>query len=334
MKTPSGRSSRDCRRAPSTRSSRSGFVLTYKTSGVFNFAFGAQAYVSAAMYYQAREEWGWGDPPRAHRLGVPAGAGARAVPRAGDLQPPPHRPRSWPSWWSALGLTIAIPSIYRPARRLRGRRSGTSRPASSPTATACSTTRSACTGSAATSWWPWSSPSLGMVLLALIFRFSSIGLRMRAVVESPRMTELNGIHCRPGVGLQLGAVEPLRRHGRRAHRAVVQHAVGPGLLQPRRGGDRGGGRRAAGEPPARAGRRPRSRDLHLAVRHVPAAVVGRLHVPASPSRTTSPPPSRSSCCSGCSCSCRASVRAARSATRCRGSIRRRRRWRRRRGPRR
>jgi branched-subunit amino acid ABC-type transport system permease component len=28
-----------------------GFVLTYKTSGVFNLAFGAQAYVSAAMYF-------------------------------------------------------------------------------------------------------------------------------------------------------------------------------------------------------------------------------------------------------------------------------------------
>src|SRR5919106_3881345 len=36
-----------------------GFVLTYKTSGVFNLAFGAQAYVSAAMYFQARVTWGW-----------------------------------------------------------------------------------------------------------------------------------------------------------------------------------------------------------------------------------------------------------------------------------
>jgi branched-chain amino acid transport system permease protein len=32
-----------------------GFVLTYKTSGVFNLAFGAQAYVSAAMYFKTRE---------------------------------------------------------------------------------------------------------------------------------------------------------------------------------------------------------------------------------------------------------------------------------------
>src|SRR2546423_13597543 len=40
-----------------------GFVLTYKTSGVFNLAFGAQAYISAAMYFKARVEWGWGIPP-------------------------------------------------------------------------------------------------------------------------------------------------------------------------------------------------------------------------------------------------------------------------------
>ncbi|MFN8019585.1 MAG: hypothetical protein U0P45_15895 [Acidimicrobiales bacterium] len=36
-----------------------GFVLAYKTSGVFNLAFGAQAYVSAALFFQARTAWGW-----------------------------------------------------------------------------------------------------------------------------------------------------------------------------------------------------------------------------------------------------------------------------------
>src|SRR5690349_9099488 len=36
-----------------------GFVLTYKTSGVFNLAFGAQAYISAAMFFQAQQSWGW-----------------------------------------------------------------------------------------------------------------------------------------------------------------------------------------------------------------------------------------------------------------------------------
>src|SRR5688572_22534292 len=88
-----------------------GFVLTYKTSGVFNFAFGAQAYVSAAMYYQAREEWGWGILPAlivsvlvlAPALGLflervifnhlrTAGQLAKLV--------------------VSLGLTIAIPYIY------------------------------------------------------------------------------------------------------------------------------------------------------------------------------------------------------------------------------
>src|SRR3954451_6054845 len=36
-----------------------GFVLTYKTSGVFNLAFGAQAYISAVMYFKTHTEWGW-----------------------------------------------------------------------------------------------------------------------------------------------------------------------------------------------------------------------------------------------------------------------------------
>src|SRR3954447_20722188 len=36
-----------------------GFVLTYKTSGVFNLAFGAQAYVSGALYFKAHVVWGW-----------------------------------------------------------------------------------------------------------------------------------------------------------------------------------------------------------------------------------------------------------------------------------
>src|SRR5262247_4001123 len=36
-----------------------GFVLTYKTSGVFNLAFGAQAYVSAVVYFKTHTDWGW-----------------------------------------------------------------------------------------------------------------------------------------------------------------------------------------------------------------------------------------------------------------------------------
>ena len=40
-----------------------GLVLTYKTSGVFNLAFAAQAYASAAVYYQLRVNDGWASLP-------------------------------------------------------------------------------------------------------------------------------------------------------------------------------------------------------------------------------------------------------------------------------
>ena len=36
-----------------------GLVLTYKTSGVFNLAFGAQAFVAAVVYYELRVRNGW-----------------------------------------------------------------------------------------------------------------------------------------------------------------------------------------------------------------------------------------------------------------------------------
>ena len=39
-----------------------GFVLTYKVSGVFNLAFGAQAYAAAAFYYELRVKHGWPTP--------------------------------------------------------------------------------------------------------------------------------------------------------------------------------------------------------------------------------------------------------------------------------
>jgi branched-chain amino acid transport system permease protein len=36
-----------------------GLVLTYKTSGVFNLAFGAQAFVSAAVFYNTVTNHNW-----------------------------------------------------------------------------------------------------------------------------------------------------------------------------------------------------------------------------------------------------------------------------------
>ena len=39
-----------------------GLVLTYKTSGVFNLAFGAQAFAAGAVYYDARVRHDWPIP--------------------------------------------------------------------------------------------------------------------------------------------------------------------------------------------------------------------------------------------------------------------------------
>src|SRR5688572_16418421 len=37
----------------------SGLVLTYTTTGVFNFAHGAIGMLGAFAYWQLREDWGW-----------------------------------------------------------------------------------------------------------------------------------------------------------------------------------------------------------------------------------------------------------------------------------
>ena len=39
-----------------------GLVLTYKTAGVFNLAFGAQAFAAGAVYYEARTRHDWPIP--------------------------------------------------------------------------------------------------------------------------------------------------------------------------------------------------------------------------------------------------------------------------------
>ena len=39
-----------------------GLVLTYKTAGVFNLAFGAQAFVAGAVFYEARTRHDLPDP--------------------------------------------------------------------------------------------------------------------------------------------------------------------------------------------------------------------------------------------------------------------------------
>ena len=167
-----------------------GLVLTYKASGVFNLAFGAQAFVSALAYVSLDQD-GW---PRwastviavlvigplvgvlldrllfrRIRTAVAAGqAGAVARPAGGAA-------RSWPS--SSPG---------RP-RRSRRRPSSATPSGSTCTSARCRSADWSCRSAPPPSWWSADS--------SLLFRFTPVGLEMRAVVESPRMTELAGVNA-------------------------------------------------------------------------------------------------------------------------------------------
>ncbi|UDY35071.1 ABC transporter permease [Dermatobacter hominis] len=168
-----------------------GFVLAYKTSGVFNLAFGAQAYVSAALFFQARNEWGWSSLP-AFVLAVLVVAPAiglvlehfifRRLPPGSTLA----------KLVIAIGLSVAIPALFELVvgfEPVAGR-----------------TPEGLVAGGASVFYdpfglYPFSRDELTAMAfavasaagLAALFRYTAIGLEMRAVVESPRMTELNGI---------------------------------------------------------------------------------------------------------------------------------------------
>jgi branched-subunit amino acid ABC-type transport system permease component len=169
-----------------------GFVLTYKTSGVFNLAFGAQAYISAALFFQAREEWGWATVP-ALVLSVFVVAPLiglllerlifrhlRTAPAVAKLV-------------VTIGLTVALPNLFElitDFQPVAGRTPEGIVPNGDVlydvfNVYSFSRDELVALGVAV----------LGMLALGALFRFTALGLQMRAVVESPRMTELAGIRA-------------------------------------------------------------------------------------------------------------------------------------------
>jgi branched-subunit amino acid ABC-type transport system permease component len=168
-----------------------GFVLTYKTSGVFNLAFGAQAYVSAAMYFKARVEWGWGTVP-AVLLSVVVLAPAIGLVLERLVFRHLRTASALPKLVVAIGLSVAIPSLFDVLANFK--------------AVAGVTPEGVIAHGADVFYDPFGvyafsrnelvamgTAVVATLALAALFRFSVIGLRMRAVVESPRMAELNGI---------------------------------------------------------------------------------------------------------------------------------------------
>ena len=166
-----------------------GLVLTYKTSGVFNLAFGAQAFVSAAIYYQLRVESEWPIVP-AFLLSVVVVAPLvgfvlerfifrylRTAPAVAKLV-------------TTLGLLVALPEII---NVLFGSEQKFGVPSIWPEDFAIYRFGDyAIDGNEAATVI---ATVISVVALTLLFRFSSVGLRMRAVVESPRMTALAGINA-------------------------------------------------------------------------------------------------------------------------------------------
>jgi branched-subunit amino acid ABC-type transport system permease component len=168
-----------------------GFVLAYKTSGVFNLAFGAQAYASAVIYFQATREWEWPLLP-AFLLAVVVVAPAlgvllewlifrhlRAAPAVAKLV-------------VTIGLAVALPAIVELVMSFES--------------VAGVTPQGIAPDGASVFYDPFGVYAFSrnelvamvvalasMAVLGALFRWSAIGLQMRSVVESPRMTELNGI---------------------------------------------------------------------------------------------------------------------------------------------
>jgi branched-subunit amino acid ABC-type transport system permease component len=171
-----------------------GLVLTYRTAGVFNLAFGAQAFLSAAVYYdlRSRHEWPiWAAFAVAVLVVAPLLGllldralfrHLRTAPQVAKLV-------------TCLGLLVAIPQLTRLWLGSPG-------------------------GASVKGIWPWndatgrpstyrfgdvvvSGDRLAAVIVTVIlvgalmalFRWSRLGLRMKATVESPRMTELSGIRA-------------------------------------------------------------------------------------------------------------------------------------------
>lgn len=168
-----------------------GFVLTYKTSGVFNLAFGAQAFTSAAVYFvlRVRNEW---PIPWAFLVSVVLVAPFLGLVLDRLLFRHLRTSTQIARLATSLGLLVALPSIVVLILDFG------SSPAYGPQGIVYDGLTKYRFGE-----YVVNRDDLATIVVTLaavvgltaLFRFTAIGLRMRAVVESPRMTELTGVNA-------------------------------------------------------------------------------------------------------------------------------------------
>ena len=170
-----------------------GIVLTYKTTGVFNFAFAAQAFVGGAVYVQMVEVDG--DP---RWLGLVVSVLIVSPLLGLVLDRVLFRAMRTSGWQvklvSVLGLFIALPMIAQDIVTGQAPVPTTVRSSIPPMFGINSVGFNI--GSHFVAWDFTMAAILTVVVvlvLGFIFRYTATGLQMRAVVESPRMVELAGV---------------------------------------------------------------------------------------------------------------------------------------------
>ena len=167
-----------------------GFTLTYKTSGILNLAFGAQAYVSAATYFELhnRREW-----PIWISLLLAVGVLAPLIGVILNQLVFKNLRTASPAARLVVtaGLMVALPEIFKIIINFDRE----------PTYGAVGIVPNGSVVYRIFDRYPvtrdelvqFSVAILGALLLFALFKYTRLGLKMRAVVESPRMTELRGV---------------------------------------------------------------------------------------------------------------------------------------------
>jgi ABC-type branched-subunit amino acid transport system permease subunit len=165
-------------------------VLTYRSSGVFNLAFGAQAYISAAVFYDTAGTHHW---PTWAAFVVSVFVVGPAVGFVLDraIFRYLRTASAQVKLVAALGLLVGLPALIQAV--WFGTKSKLRPPALGPTPE---------------HFYKWqghgidsnqvavvAATVLVVVGLGFLFRSTAFGLRMRAVVESPRLMQLNGINA-------------------------------------------------------------------------------------------------------------------------------------------
>ncbi|MGH9297810.1 MAG: branched-chain amino acid ABC transporter permease, partial [Acidimicrobiales bacterium] len=166
-----------------------GLVLTYQTSGVFNLAFGAQAYASALVFYECVAN-GW---PKwaAFLVAVVIGAPLLGLVMERGLYRFVRTKPVLVKLVAALGMLIAIPAVLEIVFPATNRYN----PPSlwlSPSVVYFHIAGDGINGSELSAVILTATVAL---LLSLMFHFTQVGLRMRAIAESPRMVQLAGVNA-------------------------------------------------------------------------------------------------------------------------------------------